>query len=262
MAETHFSGVSKCQNTKNNIHLTERITSINMIDKTYEDFYDLFDLNRNSENIEDDVEEKLDKIRNLEDDVEFLRATRAVKNVLIDEEERKIYNRIGHTEYVNKKFNNSEIEKINFETETKNDVQKTSKNIENMEDMISFDSDYSKEDPTVKASKKILENKDNSENSESVRKGERINNIITDSEDGKNMEESNNLNQESKFGSVLVDIISIVTNKYAKISMISLVIIGLVYIVYVNFGVLGAFFALTSMIISVYITKYIFERVF
>lgn len=225
-----------------------------------ENFYDFYGIDPDKcDNIEEEVKSRLDEIRNKEDNVKVLKSARLIKDVLVDEDERILYERMGHEDYVSENFSDDDFDCIDFGYSEEN-IKTTNKieDLDEMEQMISFDTEYSKSDPTIKATKTM--EKEREKDKDPVRKEKRISkriqsddNSIDESDMGLDKKEDD-IDQDSD-KSTLLQILKI--SKYLFIILSSFTVL---YIIYTYFGAIGIFLTTVVVIPFLYISKYIIGK--
>lgn len=211
--------------------------------KKYKNFFDFFGLDKdaNKNQIKVKTTKKLKSLHpdsSENDDIEKFEDAKTGRDILIDDEKRKKYKKLGHNNYINKHVDN-DLNGITFtggsslsESSSKGGLSDNTGSSDNLEDLIEFRDNNRTDDPTITAINQTNED-EKSSNDSAV-------------EARKNWKEEDDDKQKAKKGMarLAVTILSIATSTKTKTIFLLNMLFSLYIIVYLVLGPLATLFAI------------------
>lgn len=218
----------------------------------YEDFYDLFDLDKNDKPRYIQKQTAI-KIKNMHPDksedksvtTDQFNTLKIARQVLTDEKKRGLYDDKGHNEYVQDHID-ADLRGFAFTgrgsiTESVNEQNKL--NNADVSDLIKFSSRSTQSDPTMTATKQDSSNpsiEGTSSSSDTIaeavkKRKETRGSKRTATADSSENEQTDHL----KGGSIIVSILNMMTSIVSVILLSSFILSGVTYILFLTIGTLG-----------------------
>lgn len=216
----------------------------------YEDFYDLFGVNPDSDpsNIKRETAIKMknmhpDRDTDVSATTEQFNTVKLARQVLTDDRKRELYDEKGHTNYVREHLE-ADLRGFAFTgrgsiTESVKEQNKVGDN--NIEDLVKFTSHSKQTDPTIKATKEDAANPSSEGTSSSedsiadtVKKRKEVRENKKSGNPQKNDEESG-----LKGGKIIVPFLNLITSTVFLLILSSLILMGLTYGLFLGLGALG-----------------------
>lgn len=218
----------------------------------YEDFYDLFDLDKNGKSRYIQKQTAI-KIKNMHPDksedksvtTDQFNTLKIARRVLTDEKKRGLYDDKGHNKYVQDHID-ADLRGFAFTgrgsiTESVNEQNKL--NNADVGDLIKFSSRSTQSDPTMTATKNDSSNpstEGTSSNSdtiaEAVKKRKETRGTKRTAEDNSS---ENEQTEHLKGGSIIVSLLNIMTSIVFVIFLSSFILSGVTYVLFLSMGTLG-----------------------